>query len=245
MAEASAKRRGHGEDAIYFAAAKNRYVGAVSLGYTPEGKRIRRKVYGRTKQDVRDKLKALHQELEAGIRSPVGYTVRDSVQDWLREGLDGRSERTRVLYEGLLEPVLEIIGTRPLRDLRARDVRSALSQFTARYSTRSLQITRNSLDRAIQHAQANDLVARNVAALVESPRGRAGRPSRSFTLEQAKALLAVTEGMSVVKLFGPTDRHGFRPRLGGLEVSWAFCCGWWSCWCGAGRTGCRSRGCGR
>ena len=123
--------------------------------------------------------KALHQELEAGIRSPVGYTVRDAVQDWLREGLDGRSERTRVLYEGLLEPVLEIIGTRPLRDLSARDVRSALSQFTARYSTRSLQITRNSLDRAIRHAQANDLVARNVAALVKSPRGRAGRPSKA------------------------------------------------------------------
>src|SRR5499433_2708795 len=187
MAEASAKRRGHGEDAIYFAAAKNRYVGAVSLGYTPEGKRIRRKVYGRTKQDVRDKLKALHQELDAGIRSSAGYTLRDAVQDWLGEGLDGRSERTRVLYEGLLEPVLEIIGTRPLRDLSAREVRSALSQLTSRYSTRSLQITRNSLDRAIRHAQANDLVARNVAALVKSPRGRAGRPSKSFTLEQAKA----------------------------------------------------------
>jgi hypothetical protein len=110
MAEASAKRRGHGEDAVYFAAAKPRYVGAVSLGYTPEGKRIRRKVYGRTKQDVRDKLKALHQELEAGIRSSAAYTVRDAVQDWLREVLDGRSERTRVLYEGLLEPVLEILA---------------------------------------------------------------------------------------------------------------------------------------
>ena len=49
MAEASVKRRGHGEDAIYFEAAKNRYVGAVSLGYAPAGKRIRRKVSGRTK----------------------------------------------------------------------------------------------------------------------------------------------------------------------------------------------------
>ena len=69
MAEASAKRRGHGEDAIYFAAAKNRYVGAVSLGHTPDGKRIRRKVYGRTKQDVRDKLKAL---LSCPIQSESG-----------------------------------------------------------------------------------------------------------------------------------------------------------------------------
>ena len=130
MAEASVKRRGHGEDAIYFEAAKSRYVGAVSLGFSPDGKRIRRKVSGKTKQEVRDKLKALHQELDAGIRSSVGYTVRDAVEDWLREGLDGRSERTRKLYEGLLEPVLAIIGkTGLLRDLSASDVRSALRQL--------------------------------------------------------------------------------------------------------------------
>jgi integrase len=194
MAESKLRRRGHGEDAIYFAAAKNRYVGAVSLGYAPNGKRIRRKVFGRTKQEVRDKLKAMHQELDAGIRSSSGCTVRQTVDDWLREGLDGRSERTRTLYEGLLEPVLEIIGGRSLRNLSAGDVRSVLAQLTFRYSTRSLQITRNSLERAIRHAQADDLVARNVAALVEPPRGRAGRPSKSFTLEQAKALLAAAEG---------------------------------------------------
>ncbi len=110
MAETKLRRRGHGEDAIYFAAAKNRYVGAISLGFAPDGKRVRRKVSGRTKQEVRDKLKALHQELDAGIRSSTGCTVRRAVEDWLREGLDGRSERTRALYEGLLEPVLEIIG---------------------------------------------------------------------------------------------------------------------------------------
>jgi integrase len=194
MVEASVKRRGHGEDAIYFEAAKNRYVGAVSLGHGPDGKRVRRKVSGRTKQEVRDKLKALHAELDAGIWSSAGYTVRRAVEDWLREGLDGRSERTRGLYEGLLEPVLEIIGGRPLRSLSAGDVRSALGQLTSRYSTRSLQITRTSLDRAIRHAQANDLVGRNVAALVQPPRGRTGRPSKSFSLEQAKALLAAAEG---------------------------------------------------
>lgn len=194
MAEAKLRRRGRGEDAIYFAAAKNRYVGAVSLGYARDGKRIRRKVVGRTKQEVRDKLKALHLELDAGVRSSAGCTVRQTVDDWLREGLDGRSERTRALYQGLLEPVLEIIGGRSLRNLSAGDVRSALGKLTSRYSTRSLQITRNVLERAIRHAQANDLVARNVAALVEPPRGRAGRPSKSFTLEQAKALLAAAEG---------------------------------------------------
>jgi integrase len=194
MAEAKLRRRGHGEDGIYFDSTKNRYIGAVSLGFTPVGKRIRRKISGKTKQEVRAKLKALHQQLDAGIRSPAGYTVRLAVDDWLGEGLEGRSERTRTLYAGLLDPLLEIIGAKLLHALTAGEVRSALGELRSRYSTRSLQITRNSLDRAIQHAQANDLVARNVAALVKPPRGRTGRPSKSFTLEQAKALLAVTEG---------------------------------------------------
>ncbi|MGH3257894.1 MAG: site-specific integrase [Streptosporangiaceae bacterium] len=168
-------------------------MGAVSLGYGPDGRRIRRKVSGKTKQEVRDKLKALHQEVNAGVKSSRTYTVRETLEDWLREGLDGTSDRTRTLYEGLLSPVVEMIGARPLRDLSAGDVRSVLGQLVTRYSTRSLQITRNSLERAIRHAESNDLVGRNVAALVKSPRGRTGRPSKSFTLEQAKALLAVAE----------------------------------------------------
>jgi len=193
MSETTVRHRGHGEDGIYFDPARNRYMGAVSLGYGPGGKRIRRKVSGKTKQEVRAKLKALHDELNAGVRSSRTYTVRQTVEDWLGEGLDGTSERTRTLYEGLLDPVLEMIGARPLRDLSAGDVRSALGELVTRYSTRSLQITRNSLERAIRHAEADDLVGRNVAALVKPPRGRSGRPSKSFTLDQAKALLAAAE----------------------------------------------------
>ena len=95
MAEAAtARRRGHGEDSIYFDATKNRYVGAVSVGWGPDGKRLRRKVRGKTKQEVRDKLRALHQELSTGVRSPGRYSLRQAVEDWLRDGLDGRSERT-------------------------------------------------------------------------------------------------------------------------------------------------------
>ena len=193
-AETNVRRRGFGEDGIYLDAARNRYMGAISLGYGPDGKRIRRKVSGKTKQEVRAKLQALHQELNSGVRSSSTYTVREAVDDWLREGLDGTSDRTRTLYEGLLGPVLDAIGARPLRVLSAGDVRSALSQLATRYSTRSLQITRNSLERAIRHAESNDLVGRNVAALVKAPQGRSGRPSKSFTLEQAKALLAASEG---------------------------------------------------
>ena len=49
MSDTRISRGSRGEDAIYFATAKNRYVGSVSLGFGPDGKRIRRKVFGKTK----------------------------------------------------------------------------------------------------------------------------------------------------------------------------------------------------
>src|ERR1035438_9391097 len=39
-----------------------------------------------------------------------------------------------------------------------------------------------------------DRAGRNVAALVKTPQGRSGRPSKSFTLDEAKALLVAAEG---------------------------------------------------
>src|SRR5262249_35130737 len=68
-----AARRGYGEDSIYWHAAKGRYVGAVSLGYDPKGKRVRKSVTGKTKAEVRDKLKELHRQLEEGTASSPTY----------------------------------------------------------------------------------------------------------------------------------------------------------------------------
>jgi len=56
-------RRGNGEDSIYFDPDRNRYVGAVSLGFGGSGRRLRRKVTGKTKAEVRRKVKELHADL--------------------------------------------------------------------------------------------------------------------------------------------------------------------------------------
>jgi integrase len=189
MAETAARRRGHGEDAIYFDAAKNRYVGAVSLGFGPDGKRLRRKVTGRTKQEVRDKLRALHAELDRGLRTSSAYTVQKAVDDWLAGGLPGRSERTHCVYREALVPLMGQIGARPLRELTAGDVRAGLEALSDRLSTRYLQIAKGSLAWAIRFAEAHDRVGRNVATLVDPPQGAVGRPSRSLTLEQSLAVL--------------------------------------------------------
>jgi len=63
-----------------------------------------------------------------------------------------------------------------------------------RYSSAAVAMGHNALTRAIRHAEARDLVGRNVAMLVDTPKGQAGRPSKSLSLEQAAAVLAGAEG---------------------------------------------------
>ena len=201
MTDNTARRRGHGEDAIYFDAAKNRYVGAISVGFGPDGKRIRRKVTGRTKAEVRDKLKSAHNELDRGLHTSATYTVRQAVDDWLEGGLPGRSERTRSIYREALKPLLEHIGLRPLRELTARDVRCGLEALSGKVSTRYLQMARAALARAIRYAEAHDLVGRNVATLVDNPTGQIGRPSRSFT----------PSGSPPLRSTSPRSRRSSRP----------------------------------
>ncbi len=58
MPETKTKRRGHGEDSIFFDYRSKPVRRSISLGFGADGRRIRRKVTGRTKQEVKDKLKA-------------------------------------------------------------------------------------------------------------------------------------------------------------------------------------------
>ena len=156
---ATTKRRGHGEDAIYFDAAKNRYFGAVSLGFGPDGRRIRRKVTGTTKAEVK-----------------AGYTVGDALDDWLSEGVDGLSARTVLLYRGTMAKELRAqLGDIKLRKLTAGDVQAGLKRIASRLSTRSVQICHNVLVRAIL-VQARGRPGSQIVATARGQPGGQVRP---------------------------------------------------------------------
>ena len=196
MTHATSKRRGRGEDSIYWDDTKSCYVGAVSLGYSPSGTRIRKRVMAQTKTEVREKLKELHQQAESGVRPRRRYTVNDALNDWLETGLDGLAPATVTVYRNTIAKALrEELGTVELTKLTAGGVQKALANLAARVSTRTVQMAHNVLVRAIRHAERDDLVGRNVAALVKPPKGqRGGRPSKSLTFEQAVALMAAARG---------------------------------------------------
>lgn len=108
-------------------------------------------------------------------------------EDWLNGGLNGRSAKTIKKNENVLAPILApilaailaAIGARRLRELTADDVHQALIAMARRYSSAAVAMGHNALTRVIRHAEARDLVGRNVAVLVDTPRARPGGRARA------------------------------------------------------------------
>ncbi|MCF3171106.1 tyrosine-type recombinase/integrase [Streptomyces violaceoruber] len=189
------RKAANGEDSIYWDKSKNRFVGAVSLGFTPAGKRHRPKVSGKTKTEVRRKLRELKKELDAGLKSSATYTVAQAVNDWLDKGLKGREESSINTYRTLANThITPYLGAAKLRELEADDLDEWLEGRATVLATQSLRMVHSVLRRSISQGQRRGKVAHNVAELVEVPEGRAGRPSKSLTLEQGEAVLRAKAG---------------------------------------------------
>ncbi|WP_405780838.1 tyrosine-type recombinase/integrase [Streptomyces sp. NBC_01378] len=188
-------RAGSGEDSIYWDKSKERFIGAVSLGYTAAGKRNRPKVSGKTKTEVRRKLRELKRELEAGRKAPANYTVAQAVNDWLSQGLKGREVGSLDTYRSLANVhIIPVLGRGRLRELEADELDDWLESKRGELSSQSLKMVHSVLRRAITHAQRRGKAVRNVAEWVEVPDGRPGRPSKSLSLEQGEAVLQAMEG---------------------------------------------------
>ncbi len=193
------KRRARGEDSIYYDRSRDRWTGTITVGWKPDGRRDRIIVRGRTKTEVKDKLRTKRTELAAGIRTPASYTVEQCLEDWL-ETLSTQAESTLTGYRIMVTHLVELTGTIKLVELKVRDVDFALGKLAKRFSTRSVRLARMTLIQAIRNAMVNDLVVRNVADLAAGPTGMPGRPSRSLNLEQARAVLDAAKGERVSQI---------------------------------------------
>ncbi len=193
------KRRPQGDGGLRWSESRQRWIAEITVGYSPAGKRIVRSASDRNKRQA---LKKLHEKLrdrDDGLPSEdTRYTVRHAVENWLEYGLANRDEETRVKCRSLANNhIIPSLGARKLRELSADDVDAWLAEKAKSLSTDTLRQLRSILKRAVARAQARDKVKRNVVLLCEVPRGKAGRPSKSLTVNQAAAVLEAAKNTSM------------------------------------------------
>ena len=188
------KRRPRGEGGLRFDEKRQRWIAAKTVGYDARGKRIVRRGSGTSQSAALRELRRRVKDYEDGlVKFSERYSVGEAVEDWLRFGLTNVDPATVNKSRDLCEThVIPHLGGRRLRDLQATEVDRWLLSLTGVLSTRSLQEVRSCLNRSVRRAMARGFVERNVVELCQTPRGRAGRPSKSLTPEQARDVLTKT-----------------------------------------------------
>lgn len=213
-------RRGWGENSVYQDG--DRWRGAISVGLTPDGRRRRIKVSGRTKAEVIAKLKAVGRALDAGAESPTSrLTVGAYLDRWIK-GVPGRVEQSTASdYTDTVRIHLKpAVGSKMLTKLSVSELNALwASKRTAGYSANSIRIMRTVLRSALHQAEREGLLIRNVAALSDPPRIGASE-GRSLTVAEAKRLLDAASSDRLEALYAITLVFGLR-RGEALGLSWS------------------------
>jgi integrase len=196
------KRRGHGEGAIYQRESDGLWCTSVDLGII-NGKRRRKVIYGKTRKEVADKLKALHRDQAIGVNvAPEQYTVEQFLNRWLDEVICNREPRTQVSYRATINNhIVPLIGHYKLQKLLPEHVQAMANALRQKQPAegkrklgpRSVEYACLVLSRALNQAKRWGYVAKNVVNDVELPKVR--RPKiQPATEQQARALLAAVKG---------------------------------------------------
>lgn len=180
-----AKRRGHGDGAIYQRDSDSRWCTSVDLGLV-NGKRRRKVVYGATRKEVAEKLKKLQSAHAAG----VVITDRQTVTQWLTTWLEtyvqpNRRIKTADGYAQIVRLYLTPhVGRHQLGKLTREHVQTMLNALRVNggrngnaLSARTVQYTRAVLRRALGEALKSGYIVRNVAAMVDAPQVEKRQPT--------------------------------------------------------------------
>lgn len=201
-----ASRRGNGEGAIFKAKDRAGWVGQLDLGAGPDGKRVRRKVRGRTKSEVATKLRDLRNaEANRPALSGQVSTLGELLQRWLdtvaaarvsQSTLDGyRHQVDQHIAPALGAIHLDRLTPEHLDDYFLRMARQG-------YSRGSLVKHRSMIGQAVRWGLKRRHIGWDVASLAELPpadvfaaaKPKQVRVARSLTRTEAQAFLAATEG---------------------------------------------------
>jgi len=201
-------KRGNNEGSIY-RRKDGRWVGAVTVGYGPNGSPKRRVVYGSTRAEAAQKLTELLDRYNKGLLAePSSVTVREFSQGWLERETQGKAANTRRNYQTELEHALHFLGDMKLQAVKPLHIRTALDRMQSEgwtprptkrnpnpeprpYSARTIKKALERLRAVFQDALRLELIHRNPCDAVRfkappaEPVGRSLEPSEALALFEA------------------------------------------------------------
>ncbi|MDY3366483.1 tyrosine-type recombinase/integrase [Zhenhengia yiwuensis] len=174
---AKKRTKANGEGTIYVEKRnnKNYYKGTITLGYSPEGKLIRKTFCSYDKKEVVNKMAECRTQNNAGLLpTDDKITLQQWFYNWLFEfRVNDLKVTSFCKYEGVYRNYIKdtTIGKKKLTDLRAMDLQSYYNQLITQGKSPNVIKTLNKhLKTSLFDALKQGMIARNPCCLVTLPR---------------------------------------------------------------------------
>lgn len=228
------KRRARGEDSIFqIKSGPNKGLWATDcqIGRDPNGKRIRRRLYGKTKEEVAEKRFSLRQDVRAGNPVlPDRTTVDGHFQDWLNAKRADVVSSTHLsyseMYEWYIKPAL---GGMKLKAVTYQHVNALYVKLEEEgLSRRTIQYVAVILRAGLDDAVTKGLIAKNPAKLA-AKRKRAGEgeeyEARFLNQDELIRFWEAAAGERLEDAFRVAFHSGMRPGewmgLAWSKIDWS------------------------
>lgn len=189
------KRRAKGDGAIFFDENRKTYVGQISLGYDTNGKRKRKTVYGKTKAEVKEKLKNVEFQVYTGTFLNKNEITIYQLSKQILDNKLTQNEVKESTYFRHIETLkmLEPIYNTPLQ---AVNETLLLSVFHSKlnYSQSSINKIYTLLNGTFKEAVKRKIISENPMADIKKPKSRqVNIPVRALTKEEQRKLIKILE----------------------------------------------------
>ena len=188
-----AKRRGRGDGAVYFDEKRKLFCGQIGLGVDENGKRRRKTVYGKTKTEVRQKLKAVEFKIyEGSFVDASGITIHQLTTQILNDKLN-QGEIREPTYHRSMETLkhLQSIYTVPLQTATETLIKDFLLSKT-NYSQSTLDKIYGMLKTTFAEAVKRRIISYSPMENIKKPKSKQKKVKvRALTTEEQRRLVDV------------------------------------------------------
>lgn len=134
-----------------------------------DGRRHAKVVTGRTRAEAVRKLEAAKRAVVTDRAQPATQRLGDYLDGWLRDQEGHLTPSTYQRYEYTVRQIVSALGTVPLGDLKAGDLRALYRELMRSYAGSTVLKVHRLIHQALRDAVNEEVLPRNVADLVRPP----------------------------------------------------------------------------
>ena len=188
----------YGNGSIYYSKPKEKWVGQIKVGIKTDGKINRRTVYGKTKKEVKEKIKRIQAEVITGVyKQPSELTIPDLANS-INDNKKALNQISDTAHSRNKETI-KIIENNPIALIPIQKINEVmLNQFLSKqvhYSNSVIGKIYSMCNRTFRKAISMDIISKNPLDEIKTPKSvKMTKKIKALTIQQQKKFInAVNE----------------------------------------------------